>query len=347
MAKRMINNIKLGTFVIAGLLFLILLLYMIGKNRNLFGSNYILKARFENVQGLKAGNNIRYSGIEVGTIKRVTILNDTLIEVVMLIDNKMKGIIRKNAVASIGTEGFVGNKVLNISPGKQSAIAAEEDDILSTKKAIDTDEMLRTLDKTNNDISIIAENLKTTIHNINSSDALWKTLNEKTLPDNIRLAVSNIRLAAARAANMVDDLHDLVSDVKNGKGSLGAILTDSSYALNLNEAVQKIKSVGGHADTLVEEINKFVNSVKNDINSGKGVMNTLLKDSSVVIKLNQSLHNIEKGTDAFNQDMEALKHNFLLRGYFRKLEKQKQKETNKNTTVDINKSSSVKTANKE
>ncbi len=347
MAKRMINNIKLGTFVIAGLLFLILLLYMIGKNRNLFGSNYILKARFENVQGLKAGNNIRYSGIEVGTIKRVTILNDTLIEVVMLIDNKMKGIIRKNAVASIGTEGFVGNKVLNISPGKQSAIAAEEDDILSTKKAIDTDEMLRTLDKTNNDISIIAENLKTTIHNINSSDALWKTLNEKTLPDNIRLAVSNIRLAAARAANMVDDLHDLVSDVKNGKGSLGAILTDSSYALNLNEAVQKIKSVGGHADTLVEEINKFVNSVKNDINSGKGVMNTLLKDSSVVIKLNQSLHNIEKGTDAFNQDMEALKHNFLLRGYFRKLEKQKQKEANKNTTVDINKSSSVKTANKE
>jgi len=331
MPKRIINSVKLGTFVIAGLLVLILLLYMIGKNRNLFGSNYVLNARFENVQGLKSGNNIRYSGIEVGTVKKVTILNDTLIEVVMLIDNKMKGIIRKNAIASIGTEGFVGNKVLNISPGKQSAAAAEEGDVLSTRKAIDTDEMLRTLNKTNNDISIIAENLKTTIHNINSSDALWKILNEKTLPDDIRSSVNNIRLATARAANMIDDLHNLVNDVKNGKGSLGAILTDSSYALNLNEAIQKIKTVGDHADTLAEEINKFVSSVQNDLNNGKGVMNTLLKDSSVVNKLHQSLDNIEKGTDAFNQDMEALKHNFLLRGYFRKLEKQKQKEEKKNT----------------
>jgi phospholipid/cholesterol/gamma-HCH transport system substrate-binding protein len=329
MAKGIINNVKLGIFVIAGLLFLILLLYMIGKNRNLFGSNYVLKARFENVQGLKSGNNIRYSGIEAGTVKKVSILNDTLIEVIMLIDNKMKGIIRKNAVASIGTEGFVGNKVLNISPGKKSATAAEEGDILSTKKAIDTDEMLRTLDKTNNDISIIAENLKTTVHNINSSDALWEILSEKTLPDNIRLSVNNIRLATARAANMVDDLHSLINDVKNGKGSLGAILTDSSYALNLNEAIQKIKSVGEHADTLAEEINNFVSSVKNDLNNGKGVMNTLLKDSSVVNKLNHSLDNIEKGTDAFNQDMEALKQNFLLRGYFRKLEKQKQKDEKK------------------
>jgi phospholipid/cholesterol/gamma-HCH transport system substrate-binding protein len=333
MSKRIINNVKLGAFVIAGLLFLILLLYMIGKNRNLFSSNYILKARFENVQGLKPGNNIRYSGIEVGTVKKVTFLNDTLIEVTMVIDTKMKDIIRKNAVASIGTEGFVGNKVLNISPGKQSAIAAEEGDVLWTKKAIDTDEMLRTLDKTNNDIAIIAENLKTTIFNINSSDALWEILNEKTLPDNIRSSANNIRLATARAANMVEDLHNLVNDVKNGKGSLGAILTDSSYALNLNEAIQKIKSVGEHADTLAEEIHKVVKSVNNDLNNGKGVMNTLLKDSSVVNKLHKGLDNIEKGTNAFNQDMEALKHNFLLRGYFRKLEKQKQKEENNNTSV--------------
>jgi phospholipid/cholesterol/gamma-HCH transport system substrate-binding protein len=333
MVKSIINNAKLGIIVIAGLFFLILLLYMIGKKHNLFGSNYVLKARFENVQGLKSGNNIRYSGIEVGTVKKVIIVNDTLIEVIMLIDNKMKGIIRKNAVASIGTEGFVGNKVLNISPGKRSATAAEEGDILNTKKAIDTDEMLRTLDKTGNDIAIIAENLKTTVHNVNNSDALWKILNEKTLPDNIRLSVNNIRLATARAANMVDDLHSLVNDVKNGKGSLGAILTDSSYALNLGEAVQKFKSVGEHADTLAEEINQFVGSIKNDLNAGKGVMNTLLKDSSVVVKLNQTLYNIEKGTDAFNQDMEALKHNFLLRGYFRKLEKQKQKDEKSTTAV--------------
>ena len=89
---------------------------MIGKNRNLFGATYVLKARFENVQGLVAGNNVRFSGIQAGTVKKVKILNDTVIEVTMIIETKMKTIIRKNAIASIGTDGLVGNKVVNIIP---------------------------------------------------------------------------------------------------------------------------------------------------------------------------------------------------------------------------------------
>lgn len=331
MAKRLINHVKLGVFVIAGLVFLILLLYMIGKNRHLFGSNYLLKARFENVQGLKAGHNVRYDGIEIGTVKKVIFLNDTLVEISMLIENKMKSIIRNNAIVSVGTEGFVGNKVVNIVPGRGAAPLANNGDLLSSRKPVDTDEMLRTLYKTNSDIAVVADNLKTTIHNINTSEALWELLNEKTLPGNIRASADNIRLATARAADMIDDLHALVTDVKNGKGSLGAILTDSSFALNLNEAVQKINRVGEHLDTLTEQLNDFAASLKYNLNNGKGVAHALLKDSAMTTKLNQSLDHIEKGTDAFNQDMEALKHNFLLRGYFRKLEKQKEKEEKKNT----------------
>ena len=86
MANKPFNNIKLGVFILLGLLFLILLLYMIGRNRNMFGSNFKLKARFENVQGLKAGNNVRFGGIEVGTVKKVNILNDTTMEVIMIVD---------------------------------------------------------------------------------------------------------------------------------------------------------------------------------------------------------------------------------------------------------------------
>jgi phospholipid/cholesterol/gamma-HCH transport system substrate-binding protein len=330
MAKRVVNYIKLGVFVMAGLVFLILLLYMIGKNRHLFGANYSLKARFENVQGLKSGHNVRYDGIEVGTVKKVEFLNDTLVEVTMLIDDKMKSIIRSNAIVSVGTEGFVGNKVVNIIPGKGAAPIAKEGDLLNSKKPVDTDEMLRTLYKTNSDIAVIADNLKTTIHNINASEAIWDLLNEKTLPYNIRSSADNVRLATAHAADMIDDLRALVNDVKTGKGSLGAILTDTSFALSLNEAVEKINTVGKQADTLAEEITELAASVKGDLNNGKGVANALLKDSSMTTKLNQSLDHIEKGTDAFNQNMEALKHNFLLRGYFRKLEKQKQKQEKRN-----------------
>jgi phospholipid/cholesterol/gamma-HCH transport system substrate-binding protein len=331
MAKRAINNIKLGVFVMAGLVFLILLLYMIGKNEHLFGSNYLLKAKFENVQGLKAGHNVRYGGIEVGTVKKIVILNDTLMEVSMLIDDNMKSIIRKNAIVSVGTEGFVGNKIVNIVPGKGSVGFAEPGDELCSRKPVNTDEMLRTLAGTNDDVAVIADNLKTTIQNINRSEALWQLLNEKTLPENIRLSALNVRLATARAADMIDDLHTLVTDVKNGKGSLGNILTDTALVFNLNEAIRKIEAVGKRADSLTNEVNGFVSSLKLDLNNGKGVVAALLKDSLITYKLNQSLDHIEKGTDAFNEDMEALKHNFLLRGYFRKLEKQKQKEEKKNT----------------
>ena len=134
MTKKLINNVKLGAFVLGGLLFLVLLLYMIGKNRNLFGDTYVLKARFQHVQGLVAGNNVRYSGIQAGTVKKIYLLNDTLIEVVMVVDRNLQAVIRKSALVSIGTEGFVGNKVVNIVPSNQAASLAEEGDVLMTKK---------------------------------------------------------------------------------------------------------------------------------------------------------------------------------------------------------------------
>ena len=334
MAKRVINNVKLGLFVLGGLLFLVLLLYMIGKNRSLFGSTYVLKARFENVQGLVAGNNVRFSGIQAGTVKRIKILSDTVIEVTMIVDTKMKPIIRKNAIVSIGTDGLVGNKVVNIVPAGSPGPLAEEGDILASKKSVNTDEMMQTLYKTNNDIADIAANLKTTVQQINNSSALWALLNDNSIPQDLRNSLTNIRLATGRAGNMVNDLHDIVMDVKSGKGSVGAILKDTSFAYNLNEAIHKIKTVGDEADSLADEINKVVSGIRQDVNNGKGTVNALLKDSMLAMKFNASLDNIQKGTDGFNQNMDALKHNFLLRGYFRKQEKQKRKEETKSTVKD-------------
>jgi len=325
MAKRLIDNVKLGGFVLGGLLFLVLLLYMIGKNRNLFGSSYLLNAKFENVQGLVPGNNVRYSGIEVGTVKSINILNDTVIQVAMVIDTKMQNIIRKNSIASIGTEGLVGNKVVNIVPSHEPGPLAEEGDVLSSRKNVSTDEMLQTLSKTNNDVAIIAAELKTTVQRINSSSALWALLNDQSIPLNLRTSVVNIRAATAKAGAMVDNLNSIITDVKNGKGSVGALLTDTAFAQNLNEAVLKIKSVGEEADSLAKEINKAVTDIRQDLNSGNGPAHAILKDTVIVTKLNASLDNIQKGTDGFNQIMEALKHNFLFRNYFRKQEKNKKK----------------------
>jgi phospholipid/cholesterol/gamma-HCH transport system substrate-binding protein len=329
MARRIINNIKLGLFVLAGLLFLILTLYMIGKNRNLFGSNFILKVKVENVQGLKPGNNVRYGGIDIGTVKKIDFINDTVMEIEMTMDDKAKTVIHKNAIASIATDGLVGNKVLLISSARKPSALVEDGDELVSKKPVDTDDMLRTLYKTNNDVGFIAENLKATVSRINNSSAMWSILSERELPQNLKLSAWHVRLAAAKANDMVNDLYTIVQDVKNGGGSLGAILTDTAFAYNLNAAVIKIKMVGDHADSLSQQLNQMVAGMQADVNNGKGLINALLKDSGMVIKLNESLDNVQKGTDGFNQNMEALKHNFLFRGYFRKMEKQKNEESKK------------------
>jgi phospholipid/cholesterol/gamma-HCH transport system substrate-binding protein len=326
MAKQLMSNVKLGTFVLAGLLFLVLLLFMIGKNENLFGSTYVLKARFDNIQGLVAGNNVRFAGIEAGTVKKVNILSDTVIEISMIIDTKMQQIIRKNAVASIGTDGLVGNKVVNIIPGAYLESLAVEGDIIATKKKINTDDILETLQKTTSDVMVIADGLKTTVKRINKSNGLWSLLEDESIPKQLRVAINNIQSTTGKAGIMVNNLNTIVLDLKNGKGSVGELLRDTSFATNLNQAVNKIKNVGDEADSLAATISNLVVSVKEDVNNGKGPVHALLKDSSLVIKISSSLDNVQKGTDGFNQNMEALKHNFLFRGYFKKLEKQQAKE---------------------
>ncbi len=331
MAKRIMNNTKLGIFVLAGIFFLILLLYMIGRNRNLFGDNYVLKARFENVQGLVPGNNVRFAGIQAGTVKKIRILSDTVIEVTMIIDTKMQEVIRKNAVVSIGTDGLVGNKVVNIVPAGVPGILAEDGDLLASKKSVDTEGMIQTLHKTNNDVADIAEGLKTTVQRLNSSQALWALLNDNTLPENLHRSLVSVRQATSKADNMLTELQQVVAGIRSGKGSVGSLLTDSTFSINLNEAVRTVKIAGHHADSLTIVVSNLVSGMEQDINRGHGALHALLKDSLVVGKLNTSLDQIQKAAEGFSQNMEALKHNFLFRGYFRKLEKQQKSDQSTGT----------------
>jgi phospholipid/cholesterol/gamma-HCH transport system substrate-binding protein len=258
MANKSVNTIKLGVFVLAGLLFLIIMLYMIGKNRNIFGPSFVLKAQFENVQGLVPGSNVRFSGIEIGTVKKINIISDTLIEVVMLVDDKMQKIIKSNAIVAIGSDGLMGNKVINISPTGPSAPFVVKGETLRSRKAINTENIMQTLSETNHDISVIAAQLKIAVHRVNNSTALWAILNDETLPKNLRASVSNVQLATERAAIVASDLQFIIGSVKNGKGSLGTVLTDTSFALALYEAVDKINGVGEKADELAVSLNSVI-----------------------------------------------------------------------------------------
>ncbi|MBZ4191638.1 MlaD family protein [Niabella beijingensis] len=322
MAKRTSDNIRLGTFVLAGLLVLVLLLYMIGKNEHLFGATYMLKARFFNARGLVKGNNVRFSGIQVGTVRKITIEENTQIEIVMSIDRKMRQVIRKDAVVAIGTDGLVGDKVVDITPVSLTSRLAQEGDTLITRASANLTNMLDTLDQSSRDIAVVAAELKITAQRINRS-AIWRLLDDSTVPEDVKATLFNIRKASSRVSGIAGKLDEMVNDVQNGQGAAGTILKDSLFASNIRLAGDKIYSASETADSLVVLLKNVADNVHNGVVEKNGPVHALLYDTTIAQKLNISLDNIQKGTDGFNQSMEALKHNFLLRGYFRKQEKKK------------------------
>ena len=327
MAKTIFNYIKLGVFVIAGMVFLVVLLYYIGKNRNIFHPSFLLKSHFQHIQGLQPGNNVRFAGIQAGAVKTINILNDTLIEVVLDVDNKFKNIIRQNARVSIGNDGFVGNKIVNIEPVKEEAAFVEEGFLLVSKEALDTDAALRTLSNTNQDIADIALELKILLTNINQNPALVKLVTSDEIPNDIKATFADIRKAARQLQLSATEVNNLLDSVSQGKGSLGAILQDTMIYANLLNTSEKIKLAGEESNRITRQISQVVQSLKDNIDHGKGPAQAILRDSSMTHSLQNSLDNIEKGTSSFNQNMEALKSNFLFRGYFRRMDKKEKKDS--------------------
>src|SRR5438874_5994764 len=148
MRKEVYRNIRLGIFVTVGMLFLIIGLYFVGDNKNMFSSTFMVRTTFNDVGGLQTGNNVRFSGINVGTVDKIEIKNDTAVEVEMQIQKKLKNIIRKNSLATIGTDGLMGSKLVNIAAGSSDSPIVAEGDNIPSVKSVDTEKMLRTLELT-------------------------------------------------------------------------------------------------------------------------------------------------------------------------------------------------------
>jgi phospholipid/cholesterol/gamma-HCH transport system substrate-binding protein len=148
-------------------------------------------------------------------------------------------------------------------------------------------------------------------------------LNDTIIPSQIKHSVNNIRSATAQTGNLIDSLNEIVNNAKHGNGIIGSVLKDTMIIHNLKEAVYNVKKVSNNTDSLILNLNRTISGISENINNGNGVIHHLLKDAAFTNNIQLSLENIKKGTDGFNQNMEALKHNFLFRGYFRKLEKQK------------------------
>src|SRR4030066_2580550 len=166
MKKNAINKMKLGIFISLGITVFILAIYFIGEKQQLFRSTFRLSGVFRDVGGLQAGNNVRLSGINVGTIDNVSIISDTSVRVVILVDESTRKFIRKDAVASIGSEGLMGNKVLIINPGTGGKKINEKKENIPTAQPHSKKEILKSLKTTIDNTAYITGDLATISTNI-------------------------------------------------------------------------------------------------------------------------------------------------------------------------------------
>jgi phospholipid/cholesterol/gamma-HCH transport system substrate-binding protein len=322
--KETTRNIRVGVLVSVGTLLLIFALYTIGNKQNIFGSTFNISATFQNVNGLMTGNNVRFAGIDVGTVKSIEIINDSSVRVNMMIENRIQPFIKKNAIASVGTDGLMGNKLININAGgnNNNSESIEDKDVLRTQRPIETDEMLRTLNRTNDNVSNISENLKVITQKINSPNTIWSILMDTVVALNVKEAIVSLKTASNNASSMSNDLTYIIKDVKAGKGSLGSLLVDTLFSNKVNTTMSNFKLTGDTLNLIAGDLKYITQKIK----KGEGAVGTILSDTAFTNNLNKSMINIKNGSQGFNDNMEALKHNFLLRNYFKKQEKEKGKK---------------------
>lgn len=320
MEKKISRNIRLGIFVVAGTVFLIAMLYMIGAKRSLFSSTFRITTQFHNVNGLMEGNNVRFAGINVGVVESVNINSDSTVVVVLLIEDKVKSYIKKNALASVGTDGLMGNKLVNINSLKDGNIPHVEDgDEVKTLNPIETDEMLRTLNMTNSNIEVISTDLKKITQKFNNRNTLWSLLQDTIVAENLKQAIVNIKITGANTAVITGDLKGIASTFQNKKGVVATLFTDTALSSQLKSTIVKLNVSGDRIATVSGDLSVLTNK----INKGEGTIGMLVTDSVFARDLKSTVKNLDSGTAGFNQNMEALKHSFLLRKYFKKQAKKK------------------------
>jgi phospholipid/cholesterol/gamma-HCH transport system substrate-binding protein len=322
MSQETSKNIRVGAFILVGTVLLIFSLYLIGAKQNLFGSTFELKSQFKNVNGLMPGNNVRFTGIDVGTVKTVEIINDSTVDVTMVIEDKVQAFIKKNATAMVGTDGLMGNKLINISSSNEAAESVEDGDFLVSKSPLGTDDMMRTLNITNENVKDITIDLKNIVHRLNSPNTLWSILMDTVVADNVKQAIVNIKVTGERSAIITGDLSRIVKHIKDGKGTIGALIADTTIAVKLNQSIVNIKLITDSLAIVTGDMRYITSKVK----KGEGGIGTVLMDTTFANNLNESMKNIKSGTKNFDEDMEALKHNILLRNYFKKKEKEAKKK---------------------
>ncbi|MHC1738871.1 MAG: MlaD family protein [Ignavibacteriaceae bacterium] len=281
MKKDTTNKIRLGIFITLGVVILIVGIYFIGEKQQLFRSTFRLTGVFRDVAGLQAGNNVRLSGINVGTVENIMIISDTSVRVEVVIDEETRRFIKKDAVATIGSEGLMGNKILIINPGTGGKRIIEDNDVVETAPPVNLDEIFVSLKTTVDNASFITNDLAHITNNIQSGKGtIGRLLMDHSLAENFDASITSLNQS-------LSGMNDIINVTKNSF----AENFDSTF-INLREG-----SV----------------SLKDGLSEFREIM--VLTNDKIAVNFDSTFANLKKGSEGFNVLMEKAKKSWLLWGF--------------------------------
>lgn len=295
-------KVRLGLFIIGGLALFVLAIFIIGKQQNLFNPVFKVTATFKNVSGLQVGNNVRFTGINVGTVDEISIINDSTVRVTMLIKKEVQPFIKTNCVVAIGSEGLIGDRLLTISSGSPDASIVRDGMELASKEPIETDAIIASLETTSESVEVVALQLAEIMTKINSGEGtLGRLIQDSVIAENISETIKNFKTSS-------EGLDQTIADTKD----------------NVASFMESLKKTAGKTEVASDQLGEIMTK----INTGQGTLGMLIQDTTTALHLAETVVNLKESSIGLNENMEALKHNFLFRGYFKKKAKEEAKMKN-------------------
>lgn len=314
------QNVKLGIFVSIGIVVFLLGVFFVGSQHSLFNRTFTVYAVFKNVEGLNQGDNVWLSGVKIGTVKEVSIWEEGRVVVKMSLKDKQNQFIKKNATATIGSDGFVGNKIVVIRPGNVSK-TLDDNDTINSSSPTDTQELFDIAKDVGENTRSLTEDLKILVAKLNKGEGVVGDLLSDSghISNDIRYAVGKLKTTTIQSAQASEQLNSMMYKINNGNGLMNRLATDTTFVAVFDSTLTNVKQVSHNAAAMSKNLEEVVRKLNNK-NSAVGLV---LTDTVFANKLKVTVDNAKSASFKLDENLEAMRHNFLFRRYFKKKDKEK------------------------
>ena len=339
------RSVTVGIFVLLGIIIFVAGVFVLGGQQKRFTKSIKIIALFKDVGGLKAGNNVWFSGVKIGTVKRVSFYGTAQVEVDMNIEESSKQYIRKDANATISSDGLIGNKIVVITGGTTNHPEVEDGDRLKTLEALSSDQILETLQENNNNLLRVTKDFKELVGNLRKGKGtIGAVLTDSIVADNFKRAMKNLERASDNTVNLTGSVSKFAAKLGNPGSLANQLVTDTSVFRSLRRSAAKFETAVTSADQSISILNRTsenLNKASEKLNNPNSPLGVLLSDQEAAKNLRTTLKNLNTGTVLLNEDLKAAQNNFLLRGFFKKRDKAEAKQLEDSTKAALQRAQQI------